>query len=147
ADCAQRHGEAHPDPVAARNTLAGRSAATGPRDIAVAEFERALSDAVRTLGEHHVLAEVVRENLAVCHEDADRFGDAAHHWQQLVAQRAARLSRHHPDTLLARARLAVACRRAGRLREAADPYRSEERRVGKAGGVGEQMAAEASGEI
>jgi tetratricopeptide (TPR) repeat protein len=122
-ECAQRHGEEHPDTIAARNNLAGRYAATGRRDIAVTEFERALSDAVRTLGEHHVLAEVVRENLAVCHEDADRFGDAAHHWQQLVAQRAARLGRHHPDTLLARARLAVACRRAGRLREAADHYR------------------------
>src|SRR5690606_41396272 len=66
AECAEQLGPDHPDTIAARNNLAGRYAATGRRDAALAQFGQALDDAVRVLGERseeHTSELQSRENL------------------------------------------------------------------------------------
>lgn len=118
----ERLGTEHPDTITARNNLATKYAQMGRRQVAVQQFELALSEAVAFYSEDHPRTEIIRENLAWALEDVGCPAEAAEQWEILLSQRESQFGPADEDTVEARMRLAVCYRRSGRVDAAVAHY-------------------------
>jgi tetratricopeptide (TPR) repeat protein len=111
-------GEAHPDTLTSRNSLARAYRDAGRLGEAIPLLERTLADRERVLGEAHPDTLGTRNSLARAYRDAGRLEEAIPLLERTLADRERVLRETHPDTLKSRDNLARAYRAAGRLEEA-----------------------------
>ncbi|HEY8473418.1 MAG TPA: tetratricopeptide repeat protein [Natronosporangium sp.] len=85
---------------------------------AIAQFERAVADSRRILGDDDPATWTFRNNLARAYLDAGRVGAAIPVFEQVLADRQRLFGDDHPATMTSRNNLAAAYRAAGRVGEA-----------------------------
>jgi tetratricopeptide (TPR) repeat protein len=110
-------GEAHPDILGTRSSLALAYHDAGRLEKAIPLFERTLTDRERVLGEAHPDTLTSRSSLARAYRDAGRLEKAIPLFERTLTDRERVLGKTHPSTLTSRNSLAAAYRDAGRLEE------------------------------
>jgi tetratricopeptide (TPR) repeat protein len=118
SDCERALGDAHPDTLTSRSSLASAYRAAGRLSEAIALHERTLADRERLLGDAHPHTLTSRNNLAVAYKAAGRLSEAIALHERTLADRVRVLGDAHPDTLASRSSLASAYGAAGRQDEA-----------------------------
>jgi tetratricopeptide (TPR) repeat protein len=111
-------GDAHPDTLTSRNSLASAYRAAGRLDEAIAVHEQTLADRERVLGAEHPDTLASRNDLAVAYKAANRLDEAIALHEQNLADSERVLGAEHQDTLVSRSSLASAYGAAGRSGEA-----------------------------
>ena len=122
ADAERILGEAHPDILSYRNSLATAYKDAGLLDKAIPLLERTLADAEQVLGETHPNTLTARNNLASAYRAAGQLDKAIRLFERTLADREQIMGQAHPDTLASRNNLATAYRVAGQLNKAIPLY-------------------------
>jgi len=101
-------GEAHPDTLGTRNSLARAYRDAGRLEEAIPLLERTLTDRERVLGEAHPSTLTSRNSLAAAYRAVGRAAEAIPLFERTLAGCERVLGPDHPDTLASRDNLAAA---------------------------------------